>query len=268
MNAYLFLLFFVFSLISNQKAIIVGASTGIGREVVKTLARNHCDVGICSRQIDKLNSLKEECTSAQIFVRQLDLTLIETIEPTLQKLAKELGGLDLIVVNSGIWPDAQNGIMPPNKIFPFSQIQETIAVNVTGCTAALTFALNYFLKQNHGHIVGISSLDAVRGNSEAPTYCASKAFMSLFLEGIRNKCLQKHIPIAITEIRPGWIYTGGREEDYATAYWISPVTVAAHDIYNATITKPKVMYTPKRWAFIAFLLKITPDWIYNKLGGF
>ena len=267
MKTYFFL-FFISNLISNQKAIVVGASTGIGREVVKTLARNQYDVGICSRQVDKLTSLKEECAPAKICIRYLDLKQAETIEPTLQELIKELGGLDLIIVNSGIWPDAQNGIMPSSKIFPFSKIQETIAVNVTGCSAAITCAFNYFLKQNHGHIIGISSLDAVRGNSGAPTYCASKGFMSLFLEGMRNKCLQKHIPISITEIRPGWIYTGGNEEDYANAYWISPVTVAAKDIYEATITKPKIMYTPKRWAFIAFLLKITPDWIYNKLGGF
>ena len=254
------------------KAIVVGASTGIGREVVKVLASHGYELGICSRKTDLLKTLKKEL-KATIHVSYIDLMEIDQIHEILQELVNKMGGLDLIVVNSGIWPESQGGIMPKDHHFPFKWIghrwiYDTITVNVTGCAAAFNFAFNYFLKQNHGHIVGISSVDALRGNAAGPAYCASKSFMSTFLEGIRNKCIQLNIPINVTEIRPGWIRTSDNEEDYKGAYWVTSAEVAAKDIYDAIVSKKKVAYVPKRWAIIGFLLKIVPDWLYNKIGGF
>ncbi len=253
------------------KAIVVGASTGIGREVAKVLAGKGYELGVCSRKVDLLNSLKDELSTKTV-VRALDLREADKIHSVLQELVDELGGLDLIVVNSGIWPEGQEGIMPKNKQIPFAWIRETIDVNVTGCSAAFNFAFNYFLKQNHGHIVGISSTDAVRGHAINPSYCASKSFMATFLEGVRNKCAQLHFPIDITEIRPGFIQTTP-ELDLASdenngVYWVVPSTVAAQDIYEAIASKKKVAYIPQRWALIGLLLNIVPDYIYNKMGGF
>lgn len=269
---YAHLLFFCCYLIRAQKAIVVGASTGIGREVVKVLAKKGYELGICSRKIDLLNSLKEELAPAKIYTRKLDLMEITQIHTVLKELVDELGGLDLIIVNSGIWPESQEGILPQSKQIPFDWIRETIMVNVMGCSAAFNFAFNYFLKQNHGHIVGISSTDAVRGHALNPSYCASKSFMATFLEGIRNKCTQLNIPLNITEIRPGWIQTTDSLEmdpDSANyAYWVAPAPVAAQGIYDAIRAHKKVAYVPQKWALIGLLLKITPDWIYNKMGGF
>jgi len=255
----------------SKKAIIVGASTGIGREVAKVLASHGYELGVCSRKIELLNTLKQEL-STPVHVRQLDLKDTGRIHQTLQELVDEMGGLDLIVVNSGIWPESQQGIMPKDKQVPFAWQRETIAVNVMGCTAAFNFALNYFLKQNRGHIVGISSTDAVRGAAINPSYCASKSFMAAFLEGWRNKFSQLGIPIDVTEIRPGWIQTTEElqidPEAANYAYWVAPSTVAARDIYSAIVAKKKVAYVPWRWTLIGLLLNITPDWIYNKMGGF
>jgi short-subunit dehydrogenase len=251
----------------SKKALIVGASTGIGREIAKVLARHGYELGICSRKIELLNSLKQELPT-HVCVKQIDLMNTDKIQPLLQELVDEMGGMDLIIVNSGIWPESQQGMMPTNQQTPFAWIRETIDVNVTGCTAAFNFASNYFLKQNHGHIVGISSVDAVRGIAINPSYGGSKAFMAHYLEGMRNKYAQLHIPIDVTEIRPGWIQTTVEPETDKNAYWIVPSTVAARDIYDAIVAKAKVAYVPKRWAIIGLLLQITPDWLYNKMGGF
>ena len=177
-----------------------------------------------------------------------------------------MGGLDLLVVNSGVFGEAQTNLLSPDKQIPFLPIQEIININVLGCCAAFNFGFNYFLQQNRGHVVGISSLDAVRGTAIAPAYCASKSFMATFLEGMRNKFLQRNIPINVTEIRPGWIQT----TDYVPegAYWVVSSQVAAQDIYDSIINKDKVAYVPRRWALISWLLKITPDCIYNWIGGF
>jgi short-subunit dehydrogenase len=161
------------------KAIVVGASTGIGREVAKVLANHGYELGLCSRKVELLNTLKAELPTKS-WVKYLDLMDTNNIQVVLQELVAEMGGLDLIVVNSGIWPESQQGILPKDKQIPFAWIRDTIAVNVTGCAAAFNFAFNYFVRQHHGHIVGISSTDAVRGNALNPSYCASKSFMATF----------------------------------------------------------------------------------------
>lgn len=254
------------------KAIVVGASTGIGCETAKVLASHGYEVGLCSRKIDLLNQLQQTIPT-KTYVKQIDLFEIDTVHYKLQEFVDEMGGLDLIVVNSGIWPEAQGGILPEDKKIPFDWVHDTIKVNVVGCTAAFNFAANYFLQQNYGHMVGISSLDTVRGSATGPVYCASKSFMTTFLEGMRNKFSQLNIPIQVTEIRPGCIQTKEEQveeqaEVAAKVYWVVSSQVAARDIYDAIIRQDKVVYTPQRWAFIAFLLKIVPDWIYNWMGGF
>jgi short-subunit dehydrogenase len=246
---------------------VVGASTGIGREVAKVLAKNGYEVGLCSRKIELLKTLQQEIVT-KTYVKQIDLLEINTVQQKLTELVTEMGGLDLIVVNSGIWPEEEGNLLYDNKHIPFDYIHDTIKVNVTGCTAAFNFATNYFLKQNYGHIVGISSLDAVRGNAIYPAYCASKAFMATFLEGLRNKFIQLNIPINVTEIRPGCIKTDNDIKDNNYTYWVIPSTIAAQDIYKAMLAKHKVAFVPKRWQLIALLLKIVPDWYYNWVGGF
>lgn len=256
----------------NQKAIVVGASTGIGREIAKVLAHYGYELGLCSRKIDLLNVLARELPTKS-WTKKIDLMDADNIQPLLQELVDEMGGLDLIVVNSGIWPEGQQGMLPQSKQIPFEWIRETIAVNVTGCAAAFNFAFNYFMKHTNGfgHIVGISSTDAVRGNAVNPSYCASKSFMAVFLEGMRNKCAQLAIPMVITEIRPGWIQTTPEmmmdPDTQNYAYWVAPSTQAAQDVYRAIAAKKKVAYVPQRWALIGLLLGITPDWLYNKIGG-
>lgn len=249
------------------KAIVVGASTGIGREVAKVLAKNGYEVGVCSRKIDLLKTLQEEIPT-KTYTQKIDLMKIDTVQRKLQKLVTQMGGLDLMIVNSGVWPEGEEKFSLENKKISFDGIHETIQVNVTGCAAAFNFAANYFLQQNNGHIVGISSLDAVRGTSLAPAYCASKAFMTRFLEGLRNKFIQFNIPIDVTEIRPGCIQTQNPTEDNNYTYWTISAEEAAPDIYDCITAKNKIAYVPRRWQLIAWLLMITPDWVYNGVGGF
>jgi short-subunit dehydrogenase len=249
------------------KAIVVGASTGIGRETAIELASRGYEVGLCSRKLDLLESLQKEITT-KTYVKQIDLCDIDTVEQKLQAFVDEMGGLDLIIVNSGVATENGHGLLPEDGKIPFEWVRDTINVNVTGCSAAFYFAMNYFLQQNHGHIVGISSLDAVRGRAQGPSYCASKAFMGTLLEGLRNKCVQLNVPIDVTEVRPGPIRLSEDEDMGNDVYWVVTSQQVARDIVDVIVGKEKVAYVPRRWALIALLLKIVPDCIYNWMGGF
>ena len=124
-------------------------------------------------------------------------------------------------------------------------------------------AFKYFYNQGSGHIVGISSIAAIRGSGEAPAYNASKAFVSNYLEGLRQKARKSGIAITVTEIQPGFVNTAMAKGE--GLFWVSSPGKAGQQILKAVNSKKKHAYITKRWRLIAWLLKIIPGWIYNKL---
>ena len=249
---------------SIKKAIVIGASSGIGKAIAKELAQHHYLVGITARRLDLLLELKKEFPK-NIYVQQMDVLEPEQAQNQFFDLIDKLGGLDLVVINAGIWPDIDPKLLPSGGSISWTNEKDTINVNVTGFTAIANVAMNYFIQQRFCHLVGISSVDAVRGSASGPAYCASKAFVSTYMEGMRNKCIQLGIPIDITDVRPGYVATYEIPPD---AYWVATPKEAAKQIYEAIVDKKKVAYVTKRWQLIAWLLQIVPDYIYNKMGGF
>ncbi len=124
-------------------------------------------------------------------------------------------------------------------------------------------AFNYFEKKGSGHIVGISSIAALRGASDSPAYNASKAYMSNYLQGLRQKAYKSGLSITITDIQPGFVNTSMAQG--RGLFWVASVSDAAIQIYNAIDSKKKHAYITARWRIIAWLLKVMPDWLYNKL---
>lgn len=236
-----------------KKAIIIGASSGIGRELAKVLSQNSYALGLTGRRTDLLESLRNDI-SATSFVKKIDISEQDDAMVHLENLISEMGGLDLIVISSGI------GFL--NTELGWKEEKETIDVNVTGFAAMTNIAFRYFLKQGSGHIVGISSIAALRGSGEAPAYNASKAFVSNYLEGLRQKVTKAGLAITVTDIQPGFVDTAMAKGE--GLFWIAPTQKAAYQIYKAIEGRKKHAYITKRWRFIAWLLKAIPDRLYNK----
>lgn len=125
-------------------------------------------------------------------------------------------------------------------------------------------AMHYFNEKGFGHFVSISSIAAIRGNDAAPAYNASKAFMTHYMEGLRKRCVKSGKPIYITDILPGFVDTEMARGE--KLFWVATPKKAAAQIYDAIVRKKKMAYVTKRWRLIAWLLKIVPDCIYNKLA--
>ena len=87
--------------------------------------------------------------------------------------------------------------------------------------------------------------------------------MSNYLEGLRQKASKSGIAITVTEIQPGFIDTAMAKGE--GLFWVAPPEKAARQILKAITGKKKHAYITKRWRLIALLLKIIPDWVYNKL---
>jgi short-subunit dehydrogenase len=227
-----------------KKAIVIGASSGIGEGLAKLLVENGYQVGITGRRTALLNSLKN--TNPDGFkTLTFDVSQIDLIPGHLSKLVEVLGGLDLFIISSG------TGELNPD--LDFNLEKQTIATNVLGYTCMADWAMNYFEKQGSGHLVGISSIAGLYGGRHAPAYNASKAYQISYLQGMRQRVSHLKIPIPITDIRPGFVATAMAKGD--GQFWVASVDKASRQIFSVIQAKKKVAYVTKRWRLVALILR-------------
>ena len=236
-----------------RKAIIIGGTSGIGRELARIMVGEGYTVGVCGRRPELLQELQKEFPGV-ILTKQLDVVQPQAMEQ-LKELITEMGGTDVIVISAG------TGDL--NKDLDWKIEKDTIDVNVTGFAAMSNVAFEYFRGKGLGHIVGISSIAAIRGGGAAPAYNASKAFVSNYLEGLRQKAAKLHLAITVTDIMPGLVDTAMAKG--AGLFWVAPPEKAANQIFEAIGKGKSHAYVTKRWRLIAWLLKSLPDNLYKRL---
>lgn len=239
----------------SKKIIIVGASSGIGEAMALQYAAIGHKVGITGRRTALLQNIKMQFPSL-IEYECFDVTGDVNIQK-LEMLISKLGGLDLIVISAG-WGR-------PSETLNWDIDKKITTTNVNGFIEIANWSFNYFVKQGHGKIAAISSVAANRGSSYSPAYAASKAFESIYCEGLSIKARKLKKEIYITCIEPGFVNTdmahGGDK-----MFWIAPVEKASRQIIKAIEKKKRKVYITKRWWLIAKLMRLLPYWIYRKLG--
>ncbi|MCE7997110.1 MAG: SDR family NAD(P)-dependent oxidoreductase [Roseivirga sp.] len=234
------------------KAIVIGASSGIGKALAHLLASDGYQVGITGRRLDLLEAIRK--TSPDRFiVRSFDCTLDNNLSE-LEALVEELGGLDLLMVSAG------TGDL--NETLDASIENKTNLLNVAAFTQIVGWAYNHFQSQKKGHLIAISSIAGFRGNKMAPAYGASKAYQINYLEGLRQKAHSEGGHVLITDIRPGFVDT-----DMAKGpgqFWVASPEKAARQIYRHIRNKRKVAYVTNRWRLFALLMKWMPRGLYKR----
>ncbi len=237
-----------------KKIILIGATTGIGRSLAELYARQGFELAITGRRLALLEEIKLAFPNTTIHVRQMDVTELEASCQTMQELATTMNGFDMVVINAGVgFPKATA-----------AQEMATIDINVRGFLALARWSYDYFKTQPSGHIVGISSIAAIRSTSYAPEYHASKAFMSSYLEGLRFRSAKSFKHISITDIRPGYVDTP-LTKGQKGMFWVASSEKAATQIANAIERKAAVAYITKRYWLVAWLLRLLPDWVMAKI---
>lgn len=181
-----------------KQAILIGASSGIGRALAKVLVREGYVVGIAARRLPLLQELQQELGDRAL-AKRMDVADVPRAMDDLSTWLKELGDVELVVLNAGLGHT--------NPDLRWDREDETIRVNVQGIAALANVAMRHFIQYGAGHLVGISSVAGVRGNSRAPAYCASKAFLSTYLDSLRYRAWHLGLPIAVTDVRPGFVDT-------------------------------------------------------------
>jgi len=230
-----------------KKAIIIGASSGIGAELARIMSNDGYEVGITARRIELLEELANTLPT-KTHIRQMDITKTQESMDTLRDLITEMGSVDITILSAGTGFE--------NKGLDWKPEQDTIDVNVSGSTAIMNVAMHHFLEKGSGHLVGISSIAALRGEGACPAYNASKAYLSNYLQGLRIKVRREKLKIAITDIKPGFVDTAMAQGE--GLFWVMPVAKTSKQIYKAIRRRKKDVVVTKRWKLIAFILKRLP----------
>lgn len=179
-----------------QTALITGASSGLGRGLSLWLAKRGVKVYAAARRATNLEELRD-LGNGQIEPLVLDVSRTEETLERIRALDRSSGGLDLVIANAGV------GEVTNGRRIDWANIQKTIDTNVTGAAATLTAALPGMVERRRGHLVGVSSLAAFRGFPKMAAYCASKAFLQVFLEGLRLDL--KGSGVQVTSLHPGYV---------------------------------------------------------------
>lgn len=237
-----------------KNALIIGATSGIGKELAKLLVNDNYKVLITGRRENLLNEIKET-NPEKYLIKVHDVTNLNSCEKLFEEVENELKTIDLIVYSSGVGE--------PNYKLEWKKEIPTLNTNILAATKIYGLAYNFFRKQGYGHLVGISSIASIRGNRHTPAYFASKAFQASYLESLYMKGKRSKASIYVTDIQPGFVDTAMALGD---TFWMASLKKATKQIYSAIKNKKKKAYITKRWRLVAFVLKIVPTKLLYKIS--
>lgn len=230
-----------------KRAIVVGASSGIGQAVAQQLLEAGTQVACVSR--------RGTCPPGGLAFAH-DVRDTEAVPALFAEMTQQLGGLDLIVYASGIMPK-----VAPDE-YSTQKDADQIAVNLTGAIAWLNPAAARFAKARAGTIVGISSVAGDRGRRGNPVYGATKAALNAYLESLRNR-IERTGAFVVT-VKPGPVetpMTAGLKMP-----GMIPADQAAREILAAAKSKVRIAYVPGKWRVIMTVIRAIPAPIFKYLN--
>jgi short-subunit dehydrogenase len=183
---------------SGTRALVTGASRGIGRAVAHALAQRGAVVGLAARSTNDLQALAAELPGDH-HVLTCDVARAASIAGAVEQFAAAAGGLDLLVANAGI------AHYEPVAEQSRDKIEAMTAVNWLGTVYTVQAALPVLLEQGSGHIVVMSSGAGLRGFPGAAAYSATKAAQRTFAEALRHELAGTGV--SLTTVYPGEIRT-------------------------------------------------------------
>ncbi len=243
----------------RKRILITGASSGLGKGMALLFAKKGCDLALCARRMENLETLKIELeainSNIKVSIKSLDVNEHDNVFKVFNEFEKELGGLDRVIVNAGMGKGASigTGYFHANK--------QTAETNFIAAIAQAEAAMEIFRKQNAGHLVMISSISAARGFRRALTvYAATKAAITTLSEGIRIDVMKT--PIKVSCIHPGFIRSEINEKVKKVPFIVDTET-GCKSIVKAIEKEKANSFVPSwPWVWLHWLIRVFPSsWI-------
>ena len=238
----------------DKKVIIIGATSGIGREVALIYIAQGWKVGVAGRREAELEALRSAYPE-QVSAQALDVTK-EDAPQKLQALIEQVGGMDVFLLSSGIGkqnPTLETGLE-----------LTTAATNVEGFIRMTNAAYHYFEQQGHGHLAVISSIAGTKGLGAAPAYSATKGFQNIYMDALDQLARMKKLNIRFTDIRPGFVATPllNNQKKYPM---LMDTPIVALDIVSAIEKKKRVAIIDWKFRLLVGFWRLIPKWIWLRL---
>ncbi len=243
-----------------RRALLVGASSGIGAELARQLGAGGCQVALVARRREELDALAAHIDAApgegRAFVYPHDVTHYDSVPELFRTICHDLGGLDLFIYAAGVMPRIEA------DEYSFGKDRSIVEVNVLGAIAWLNEAAQRFERAGAGTLVGISSVAGDRGRRGNPAYHASKAALDTYLESLRNRL--GRLGVRVVTIKPGPVDTPMTRGMDRLPFLVS-AEVAATQTLDAAARGVRTAYIPSRWRPIMFVLRHIPSPIFQRL---
>lgn len=236
-----------------KRIIIVGATSGIGKEVALKYLSKDCRIGVAGRRIEALKELQARAP-AKTEIQEIDVTQ-DNAADNLLRLIDKLGGMDVFFLSSGIG----NQNLELNAEIEIN----TGKTNVVGFIRMVDTAFNYFKQKKEGHIAVISSIAGTKGLGVAPAYSATKRFQNTYIDALAQLSHMEKLNIRFTDIRPGFVATD-LLKDNKYPLLMKPDKVATHIIYALNRNK-RVVVIDWRYAILVFFWRMIPRWLWERL---
>lgn len=232
-----------------KRAIVVGASSGIGMEVARLLLQQGWTVGVAARRVELLQTI------GQVEVTQIDVTAEDAAE-RLRSLITRLGGMDLFFYASGIGKQ--------NRELKEDIELATMQTNGVGFTRMIGEAYRYFATQGEGHIAAITSIAGTKGLGPAPAYSATKAMQNVYLQALEQQAHARGLKIHFTDIRPGFVDTALLAGNFHYPMMLKPEKVA-QEIVSAINSKQHIRVIDWRYRLLTALWRRIPRCLWRNM---
>lgn len=237
-----------------KRAIIIGATSGIGKETAKLLLQEGWKVGIAGRRRGALEELQRTAPQ-QVEIQELDVTS-DDASGKLQELIEKTGGMDLFLLSSGI--GFQNTDLKPDIEL------KTAHTNVVGFIRMTNTAFSYFKEKGEGHLAAISSIAGTKGLGVAPAYSATKRFQNTYLDALEQLAHLQGANIRFTDIRPGFVRTELLNDGKHYPMLMKTGEVA-RQIVRGLKRKKRVLIIDRRYRLLVFFWRLIPREIWKRM---
>jgi short-subunit dehydrogenase len=242
---------------AEKVAVITGASSGIGWEVAKLLAREKCHLGLVARRKERLDALADECRAHGVKAVAVSADVSERAQvfQAVEAIRSQLGPIDLLLANSGV------GLPTTLEPMNLDEVDAMMKVNYCGVVYAVQAVLPEMMKRGQGHIAAISSLASYKALPGEGVYCSSKIAVNYFLEGLRIQLKKRGI--ATTVICPGFVHTPMTELNTFKMPWVMTAEKAAGHVLYALRKRKKVYNFPWQTTMLMRLTRWLPDFVIS-----
>jgi short-subunit dehydrogenase len=247
--------------LAGNVAVVTGASSGLGWELAKLLAAAGCKVAVIARRESPLRDLAAQIAAAggTALALPADVGHREQVEAAFATVRAQLGSVDLVIANAGV---GRPTLRDPVNL---DDVEDTFRINLMGVVYTLSAALPEMLARKSGHLVAISSLAGYRSLPAESAYCASKAAVNSYLEGLRIHL--RGTGVRVTTVCPGFIKTPMTETNKFHMPQLMTAEYAAKRIIRAIRAGKKVYNFPRLLHLLVKLSRWLPDRTMNWVMG-